>query len=307
MRNVQDVYKREGMAGFYAGLESALFGIALTNGVYYYWYEYTKSFLTALSSAKSGPSSAKSALTAWQSFVAGSVAGIACVLITNPVWVVNTRISLAGSSSVTGDEDFASSDNIAPVDERKKSSIEVMLQMVKEEGLLSLWQGVWPALVLVSNPAIQHMVFEQLKQRLIRLRLSQIGNPIAISAGDALLGGMDYFVLGALSKVVATVLTYPYIVIKARMQAKHSSHKQQGIAAKEKSMVEMMSRIVQREGFAGLYRGVGLKLYQSVLTAAILFGSKEPLVRITRDGMLFLMTLISSGLANQNRPPASAQ
>lgn len=35
--------------------------------------------------------------------------------------------------------------------------------MIKEEGIFSLWKGVIPALILVSNPMIQYTVFEKLK------------------------------------------------------------------------------------------------------------------------------------------------
>ncbi|KMU82910.1 hypothetical protein CIHG_00692 [Coccidioides immitis H538.4] len=34
---VRHIIKREGIKGLYAGLESALFGISVTNFVYYYW------------------------------------------------------------------------------------------------------------------------------------------------------------------------------------------------------------------------------------------------------------------------------
>lgn len=36
---VNRIYAKEGVLGFYSGLGSSLFGICLSNGVYYYWYE----------------------------------------------------------------------------------------------------------------------------------------------------------------------------------------------------------------------------------------------------------------------------
>ena len=41
---VKHIINREGISGLYAGLDSALFGISVTNFVYYYWYEWTRSF-----------------------------------------------------------------------------------------------------------------------------------------------------------------------------------------------------------------------------------------------------------------------
>ena len=50
------------------GLESALFGIAVTNGVYYYWYEMVKGIFESNSISKVG-------LSTGQSMMAGAIAG----------------------------------------------------------------------------------------------------------------------------------------------------------------------------------------------------------------------------------------
>lgn len=62
---------------------------------------------------------------------------------------------------------------------------------------MALWQGVKPALVLVTNPVIQFTVFEQLKT-LLEKRIKR-------------LKGWHFFLLGALSKLIATASTYPYM------------------------------------------------------------------------------------------------
>ncbi len=51
-------------------------------------------------------------------------------------------------------------------------------------------------------------------------------------------------------------------VVKARLQAG---------AAKYKSSLGALAQILKAEGIEGLYKGMGAKLTQSVLTAAILF------------------------------------
>lgn len=59
-----------------ASVNSALFGIALTNGVYYYFYEASKS---ALSTDPEVPLSTIGNMTA------GALGGVATSLVTNPV------------------------------------------------------------------------------------------------------------------------------------------------------------------------------------------------------------------------------
>ena len=43
-----------------------------------------------------------------------------------------------------------------------------------------------------------------------------------------------------------------------------------------------MTEVVHNEGVGGLYRGISSKLLQSILTAAILFASKERIYKMTK-------------------------
>lgn len=91
--------------------------------------------------------------------------------------------------------------------ETPPSAWEMLKSIVKEEGVGSLWQGesdlynhhfrkissfmylgVMPALILVSNPSIQYMVFEQLKNALEQSRAQR----------GLRLHNSDFFVLGAM-------------------------------------------------------------------------------------------------------------
>jgi solute carrier family 25 (peroxisomal adenine nucleotide transporter), member 17 len=64
-----DAFKKiiaeEGVTGLYSGLNSALFGIAITNGVYYYWYELVKASLL----------NGKSVVSTAESMASGAIAG----------------------------------------------------------------------------------------------------------------------------------------------------------------------------------------------------------------------------------------
>ncbi len=71
-------------------------------------------------------------------------------------------------------------------------------KIYKEEGLKGFFKGVIPALVLVINPVIQFTAFERLKVVVEKTRT---------------LTTFDFFVLGALSKLLATGLTYPYMCV----------------------------------------------------------------------------------------------
>jgi len=237
------IVAREGIPGLYAGLDSALFGISVTNFVYYYWYEWTRaSFEKA--ALKSGRLSQK--LTTVESMIAGALAGSATVLITNPIWVVNTRMT--ARKNEVGDEQ-----------QKKPSTIGTFLTIIREEGFARLFAGVMPALVLVINPILQYTIFEKLKQMLEKKRR---------------VTPTDSFYLGAIGKLLATSITYPYITVKSRMHVA-------GKDGPKEDMISSFRRILREEGWSGLYGGIGPKVTQSVITAAFLFAFKDALYNYT--------------------------
>lgn len=65
---------------------------------------------------------------------------------------------------------------------------------------------------------------------------------------------------------VATSLSYPLVLLKSRLQS--ASHHYPSITS---ALID----IVRKEGLGGLYRGIGGKLLQSVLTASLLFLGHE--------------------------------
>jgi solute carrier family 25 (peroxisomal adenine nucleotide transporter), member 17 len=244
---IRAIIKREGIQGLYAGLDSALFGISVTNFVYYYWYEWTRAFFEK-AAIKAGRTSKK--LTTVESMLAGAVAGGATVFLTNPIWVVNTRM--------TTRKEEAEKTDVEGQKVKKPSTIGTLMSLIKNEGLASLFAGVMPALVLVINPILQYTIFEQLKNFVEKTRR---------------VGPRDAFLMGALGKLLATTITYPYITIKSRA---HVTAKGQG-----KGMWTTLRQIVDQEGWSGLYGGVVPKVTQSVLTAAFLFAFKDVLYEMT--------------------------
>jgi len=65
----------------------------------------------------------------------------------------------------------------------------------------AFWRGIGPALVLVMNPIIQYTAFEQLKNFLIARRTSKLRAAGAAATAVAVLSDLDFFFLGALSKL----------------------------------------------------------------------------------------------------------
>ncbi|KAK0943181.1 hypothetical protein LTR29_005354 [Friedmanniomyces endolithicus] len=245
---VKRILDREGIPGLYAGLESALFGITVTNFVYYYWYEFSRAFFQRTTN--------KARLSTLESMAAGALAGSATVMITDPIWVVNTRMTARKrEETLPAAETYKN----AMVSNQAPGTVATFMKIVREEGFLRLFAGVLPALVLVINPILQYTIFEQLKQALEKRR--------KVTATDS-------FLMGALGKLAATSITYPYITVKSR------AHVASGQGSKE-GMTASLKRIVREEGVGGLYGGISAKVTQSVLTAAFLFAFKDVLYDAT--------------------------
>lgn len=182
---------------------------------------------------------------------AGALAGSATVLLTNPIWVVNTRM--------TARENEAKEALPGAPKAAAPGTIATFLKIVREDGVLRLFAGVLPALVLVINPILQYTIFEQLKQAIEKRR--------KVSAWDS-------FLIGALGKLAATSITYPYITVKSRAHVAAKGGEKIGMTA-------TLQKIYREEGLGGLYGGIGPKVSQSVITAAFLFYFKDALYDMT--------------------------
>jgi adenine nucleotide transporter 17 len=197
-------------------------------------YEWTRAFFEK-AAIKAGRASKK--LTTVESMIAGAIAGSATVLITNPIWVVNTRMTARKSDA----EETLPGAKLA----KSPTTLGTLLAILRDEGPARLFAGVMPALVLVINPILQYTVFEQFKNILEKKR--------RVTPTDA-------FYLGALGKLLATSITYPYITVKSRMHVA-------GKDGPKENILGSFRRIIKEEGYAGLYGG---KIYRHLRDHEIL-------------------------------------
>lgn len=130
-------------------------------------------------------------------------------------------------------------------------------QIFRTEGMPGFYRGLVPALFGVSHGALQFMAYEQLK-----VLRSQPGHK-----GDGevrALGNMDFFVLSSLSKVFAGCVTYPYQVVRSRLQT-YEAH------LLYRSATDAVAQIWAREGLAGFYKGLGPNLFRVLPSTWVTF------------------------------------
>ena len=167
-------------------------------------------------------------------------AGSCLVLVFNPLWVIKTRMTLQGAE---------------PSARQYKSVTDAFATIIREEGVQGLYRGLVPAMLLTSHGAIQFAVYEQLKSwgRTPAAGAPQSDVPLEGLETDcaaatkepsskrpvscryhlnrdqatALIARLFFcarqsapqsMMFGALSKIIATSATYPYQVVKSRLQ-----------------------------------------------------------------------------------------
>lgn len=164
------------------------------------------------------------------SLTSSSVAAALNIFITEPLWKANTVLKTLPAGEA-----------------RKNSLISVLSTLIHKEGLKSLWNGTKVSLWLISNPIIQFSVYEYLKRQVVRRRRS--------------VSSLHAFLIGALSKAVATLVTYPLQIAQTRLRVEKG----------KKSMRDILTQLYAEKGINGLFHGCDAKMTQTVLTAAFMF------------------------------------
>ena len=168
---------------------------------------------------------------------------------------------------------------------------EMMHYIAKNEGILQLWHGTWSSLLLVSNPAIQYFLYEQIRVLILGIKNRRDGG--GKPASTLQLTPVEAFMLGALSKTVATVVTYPLqlaqVLIRLRKnEINNNVHdtpvlttNDSRMNAKEyNGMLDCLYQQYTHGGFVSLFRGMNSKLLQTVLSAAFTFLTYEQILAL---------------------------
>ncbi|XP_018801873.1 PREDICTED: peroxisomal membrane protein PMP34 [Bactrocera latifrons] len=236
---LKEIITGEGFQALYRGLGPVIQSLCISNFVYFYTFHSLKA-LTVYSKQQS----------ALKDLFLGTIAGIINVFTTTPFWVVNTRVRMRNVAGTSDD-----------VNKHYNNLISGLLYVAKTEGIRGLWSGTIPSLMLVSNPALQFMMYELLKRNLTKFTGTEISS-------------LGFFLIGALAKAFATVLTYPLQLVQTKQRHRTNTtqeNNKSAPASNDASMMAIMLNILQHQGFKGLFRGLEAKILQTVLTAALMF------------------------------------
>ena len=89
-----------------------------------------------------------------------------------------------------------------------------------------------------------------------------VKNIILAASVDGKMTPWKSFMVGAVSKTLATIVTFPYILSKIRLQAKDTKYT---------GAIDVLSRIAKEKGITGWYQGMQAQITKAVLAQALLF------------------------------------
>ncbi|THH15559.1 hypothetical protein EW146_g4931 [Bondarzewia mesenterica] len=273
------IFREEGIAGYYRGFGATMlntFSMLLTlpahNTEYAYFFFYSLvrgSYIKRLASRRPAGSAAPPLSTAAE-LILGAI---------------GESLDRKGKSkAANGDAEKAENGEEKEEKEEEKekddSFFGVAREIIEEEGVSGLWLGLRPGLVLTVNPAITYGVYERVKSVML-LAKEKAGS-------GSKLGPWTSFLIGALSKTLATIVTYPYIMAKIRIQTRtadaelaeeqHISLPPHGYhhkAIKHAGALDILIRVWKQHGFLGWYQGMSAQITKAVISQALLFMSKE--------------------------------
>lgn len=232
---ISKIVEDDGILGLYTGINGALIGVASTNFAYFYWYSVVRTLYLSSQKVPSPPGTLVE-------LSLGAVAGAIAQVFTIPVAVVTTRQQTQGKGE-------------------KKGMIETARDVINsEDGWSGLWRGLKASLVLVVNPAITYGAYQRLKD--------------VMFPGKTNLRPWEAFLLGAMSKSLATIATQPLIVAKVGLQSKPPPSRK---GKPFKGFVEVMKFIVDNEGPLALFKGIAPQISKGLLVQGLLMMTKERL------------------------------
>ncbi|CAE6413726.1 hypothetical protein ACGC1H_003000 [Rhizoctonia solani] len=186
------ILKEEGVKGYYGGFGASMANTFFMQYAYFFFYSFVRTTYMKRITRNQPPGKVQQLSTSIE-LLLGAVAGALAQIFTLPVSVIATRQQIGKSKG--------------PARAESSSFINVGREIVKEDGVAGLWAGIKPSMVLTINPAITYGAFERVKSIILASTSSS-----KLTPGKA-------FLVGALSKTLATVVTYPYIMAKVRLQA----------------------------------------------------------------------------------------
>lgn len=245
MGALRNIYVTEGVTALWKGVGATVVGVMPARAIYFSSYTHGKHMFTEWNGGKESSA---------VHLGAAAMAGVTTATVTNPIWMVKTKMQL--QSSAVG----------API--LYKNSVDCAQQIFRTEGVRGLYKGLTASFLGIGESSLQWVLYEKMKKDLaiIRIKERTARDPSFELAPGAdpksILGWIDVFSVAAVSKLFAAVVSYPHEVLRTRLREDSSKYT---------GLMQTTARIWKEEGAAAFYGGMTAHLLRVVPNSAILF------------------------------------
>jgi hypothetical protein len=257
---IDTIYEREGgFQAFYSGIVPEVVKGVADSFLFFLAYSYARQRrLDARGTGKSLP--------VLEEIGVGAIAGAFSKFWTTPLQQIVTRKQTAAMVK----------DQSTPT----LSTTEIAQGILEEKGLQGFWSGYSASLVLTLNPSITMLLHKVLLKLLVpRAKRDDPGARIT-------------FLVAAISKALASTVTYPFSLAKTRAQVSSqkpteirgetsetgkfgTSRDTPAARARQRTVFSTILRIAETEGLGGLYQGLGAEVLKGFFSHGITMLMKD--------------------------------
>lgn len=276
------ILREEGIRGLYRGLGPIVLGYLPTWAVWFTVYNKSKTFLHQYNENPH-------IVSFWSSIIAGA----SSTIVTNPIWVIKTRLmSQSNPNTARGHHHaFARPGNTPtarPIlhEWHYRSTIDAARKMYTSEGLSSFYSGLTPALLGLTHVAVQFPTYEFLKTTFTGQGMGEVQEGEKAHWAGILSASI-------LSKILASSATYPHEVIRTRLQTQRRpvagetflvdmaapGTKPPVTGPKYRGVVMTFRTILHEEGWRAFYAGMGTNMMRAVPAATVTMLTYEYVMR----------------------------
>lgn len=237
------ILKHEGFRGLYSGSVPNIVGAGSSWGLYFLIYNGLKIY--------EQQGNVNKPLTAYHHLTKATEAGIITLLLTNPIWVCKTRLCLQQTGMKS--------------DIQYKGMWDCLIKLYKYEGIRGYYKGFSAGIFGASHGAVQFMIYDGMKNFYCEKKNLPITSKLGVG---------EYLFFSSVSKLAAAATTYPYQVVRARMQNQF---------VKYNGVWDCVKDAWTHEGYRGFYKGLGTNLVRVVPASMITFVTYENIVHFLMD------------------------
>lgn len=250
------IYKEEGIGAFYSGATQSSLSVFISAFFYFYSYDILRTGRLKQAAKHTRSGRPPATLPIAEELLIGSLAGMFCKFLTAPLSTIVTRQQTAAVVKDSVDEKGSHH-------KAETSAIGILKEIYQEKGITGFWTGYTATMIMSVNPSLTYYFYQVLKA--IFLPRKYRDNP----------SKLVLFLFPATAKTLATMMTYPLLLLKTHMQMKKDS-------PNSPSLFEGLKASAGQSGnkLAKLYLGISGQILKGFFSQGITMLTQDQISRL---------------------------